>query len=203
MPHFIVPGDAAATAQTIMSAPFLYRTVILGGLLNNILFIPLALYLYRLLKTADRTQARLMVAFVLVAVALGLANQVAEFAPLILLGKAWWLGTFTQPQRETLAMLFLRLRASGLNLAAAYWGLWLLPFGVLVVKSRFIPRILGHCLIAGFVAWAITSLTFIMWPASGSLVSRIAIPFYAIGEIPIATWLLVRGGAVPLPDERA
>jgi hypothetical protein len=37
--------------------------------------------------------------------------------------------------------------------------LWLVPFGLLVVKSRFLPRVLGILLIIAGVAYVAHSLT--------------------------------------------
>jgi hypothetical protein len=190
---FIVPGDATATARKITDGALTYRIGILSGLVSSIGFLFLALSLYSLFKDVDRTQARLLVSLVAVAVALGIANLVNQLAPLVLLSGADFLAVFTKPQLDALAMAFLRLHGNGNQLAAAFWGLWLFPFGILVIKSRFFPRILGVFLIAGGAAYLAVSFTSLVFPAYRQVVSRIALPFYAVGELPIALWLLVRG----------
>jgi hypothetical protein len=199
---FIVHGDAAATARKITEAPFLYRVGILSDLVSAIFFLILAANLYYLLKDVDLKNARLMVIFVLSAVAIGFVCTVALSAPLIFLSGADFLSVFTRPQLEALAYGSLRLRGSGLDVAAAFWGLWLLPFGILVFKSGFIPRLLGVCLIVGGFAYLTFSLTAIIFPASRHTVSLITLPFYAIGELPIAFWFLVKGVRVPQPEAR-
>jgi hypothetical protein len=45
-------------------------------------------------------------------------------------------GAFDKPQREALAMLFLRLHNHGVLVNEVFWGLWLFPFGLLVYRSR-------------------------------------------------------------------
>jgi hypothetical protein len=46
---------------------------------------------------------------------------------------------FDQRQLDALVLLFLRLHNQGLALAGIFWGLWLFPFGILAMRSGFIP----------------------------------------------------------------
>lgn len=200
---FIVPGDATATARNIMAGELTYRLGILRGLVSSIGFIFLALSLYDLFEAVDRKQARLMVALVAVAAAIGTANLLNDMAPLILLSGADFLSAFTKPQLDALALGFLRLRDGGHMIGAAFWGLWLFPFGVLVMKSRFIPRLIGVFLIVGCFGYVALSVTAIVFPAYRQVVNQVALPFYAVGELSIVGWLLVKGGSVQLAQPRA
>lgn len=200
--HFIVRGDAAATASNIAGGELLYRLCTLAGLFNSIMFIVLGLSLYNLFKDVDRKQARLMVAFVAVSAAISLVNLVNEIAPLILLGGADWLSAFSKPQLDALALGFLRLRDIGIGIATAFWGLWLLPFGVLAFKSGFVPRLIGVLLIVGCFGYLAQSVTAILAPAYLNLVFNVTLPLVGPGELFAIIWLLVKGGRVPLPDAR-
>ena len=183
-PKFMTPGDAAATVHNITSAEPMYRLGVGMGFATLVMFIFLVAILHQLLEDADRSIALLMVLLVAVGVAVSVANIVNEMAPLGLLGGASCLSVFTRPQLEALALGFLRLHSSGATVATAFWGLWLFPFGILVVKSRCFPRILGILLrIAGFahVAFSVTS---IVLPEYRQAVSRIVMPLY-FGEVPI------------------
>jgi predicted transporter len=80
----------------------------------------------------------------------------------------------------------------------AFWGLWLFPFGMLVIRSRHYPRILGVMLmIAGF-AYLVTSVTGLGLPAHRRLVGQWMMPLY-FGELPIIFWLLIKGAKAPQP----
>jgi hypothetical protein len=70
-----------------------------------------------------------------------------------------FLSIFETPQREALAMLFLNLHFHGLVVAEIFWGLWLFPLGLLVYRSRFLPRFLGVRLVIDGFAYVILSLT--------------------------------------------
>jgi hypothetical protein len=193
---FMVRGDATATARRITDAALTYRIVVLSGLLSNILFVFLLVSLYNLFKDIDKTHAMLMVIFVSVAVAVDVVNLINQIAPLILLSGADFLSVFTKPQLDALALGFLRLWSHGNYLDEAFWGLWLFPLGVLVMKSRFIPRILGIFLIAACFAYLAASFTSIVLPAHQHIVSLVAVPFEGLGELSFVAWLLVRGAKV-------
>src|SRR5262249_26076244 len=190
---FYVPGNAAATAARITGAVTAYRYGVLFDLLCNVVYLILAWGLSDVFKSGDRKLARLLVLFVTVSVAIGFATELVQIAPLVVLSGASYLAAFTKPQLEALAMTFVRLRSAGLAIDSTFWGLWLLPFGLLVIKSGFLPRILGYCLIVGCVGYVGYSLTYFMLPAYLRAVSLAALPLYAIGEVPIGLWLTFKG----------
>ena len=195
-PAFVVPGDATATARAIMAAELTYRLGILTAFVTNLLFIFLVVGLYQLFASIDRRQAMLMVVFVVMGVTISLVNLLNKMAPLILLSGADYLSVLTKPQLDALALGFLRLHGSGVTIATAFWGLWLLPFGALVIRSRFFPRFLGVLLmIAGF-AYVVSSFASIALPAYKQVVSQFMMPLY-FGEVPIIFWLLIKGAKAP------
>jgi hypothetical protein len=199
--RFFVSGNAEATARNITSAPLIYRLCVLSGLLSSIAFIFLALSLYDLFQDVDRKQARLLVTLVAISVAISISNLVNELAPLVLLSGADFLSPFTKPQLDALALSFLRLRGAGIQLVTLFWGLWLLPFGILVVKSRFFPRLLGYLLFVACVGYLVLSITAIVLPAYRDAVSGVLFPYFGIGEVVMMLWLVVKGANVPRPGE--
>jgi uncharacterized protein DUF4386 len=199
--RFFVTGDAAATARNITSAELTYRLCVLSGLVSSIVFLFLALSLYELFRDVDRKQSRLLVTLVAVSAALSLANLINELAPLVLLSRADSLTVFTRSQLEALALVFLRLRGTGIQIVTALWGLWLLPFGILVVKSRYFPRVLGYLLIAGCFGYLAVSFTALVLPVHQDTVSRVLLPVYAVGEPLMMIWLIVKGAKVRTSEE--
>ena len=151
------PGDAAATAARIRASEALFRLGIAGGIVGDVIFILVALALYRLFERVDRHQALLMATLALTSVPITFLNRVSQIAALVLLGDADFLKVFDPPQREALAMLFLRLYSQGILIVEVFWGLWLIPFGILVWRSGFLPRILGVLLNVAGVGWRVGS----------------------------------------------
>jgi len=191
----IVPGNATATANNILASEMLFRIGIVSGLVSGTAFIFLVRALYRLLNEVSKTHASLMVTLVLVSVAIGCLNEVNNIAALTLFRGADFLAVFDKPQRDALAMLFLRLHAQGNFINEIFWGLWLFPFGVLVMRSRFLPRILGVLLIVNCFAYVAISLTWLLLPAYGNVAFRASMPAL-LGELWILLWLLIKGAKV-------
>ena len=131
----IVRGNATATASNILAHEMLFRFSIVADLISTVIFICLGIALYRLLHEVNKTQAWLMIGLVLVSSAVGFMNVLNSIAALILFRGADFLAVFQKPQLESLGMLFLRLHDHGIMMDEIFWGLWLLPFGVLVMRS--------------------------------------------------------------------
>jgi hypothetical protein len=188
----IVRGDAAATANNILAHEMLFRVGICGELFCLVAFLFLAMALYRLLSGVNKAYASLMVSLVLVSVAIGFVDVVNNIAALILFRGADFLAVFDKPQRGALAMLFLDLHRHGIAVNDIFWGLWLFPFGALVMKSGFLPRILGLLLIVNCFAYLAASVTSLLVPDYASVVARAILPAL-LGELWIMLWLLIKG----------
>jgi Domain of unknown function (DUF4386) len=199
--RLVVAGNAAATARNILASETLFRAGIVSELICAAEFIFVLWALYRLLGGVNKTHASLMVILGLVFVPIMLVNALNEIAALTLLGRADFLSVFDQPQREALAMLFLDLHRYGFVVG---WilGLWLFPFGVLVFKSGFLPRILGVLLIAAGFGYLADSLTPLLLPSYANLVGRLAAIPLTLGEPAMILWLLIMGAKdQPLPAQ--
>lgn len=199
----IVSGDATATADRIKASESLLRIGIASELLTKVVFIFLVLALYRLFKAVNETLARQMVILgALVSAPIIFLNVLNEIAALILVSGADFLSVFDKRQLDALAYLFLRLHSQGIEVVAIFWGLWLFPFGMLVIRSGFIPRVLGILLmIAGFGNLA-GSFTTLLLPQYAEVVGQFAMAL-AFGELPIIFWLLIWGARVPRSDAPA
>ena len=197
--HFIVSGDATATAEKISRAEFAYRFGIVMELAAFTGFIFVVRALHRLLCGVNKAQASLMVTLMLISIPISLLNAANEMAAVILIRGANFLSVFDKPQREALAMLFLKLHTEGVMIAQVFWGLWLIPFGMLVYKSGFLPRLLGLLLIVACFGYLTNSLVgFGVLPSD--VVSRV-LGQLTICELPIILWLLIRGAKdQPLAD---
>jgi Domain of unknown function (DUF4386) len=192
----IVHGDAGATANNIAASEMLFRLGIASQLIGMAGFIFVALALYELLKDVDRRQAALMVILIVVSIPMAILNEVNSVAALLLVKGADFLSVFEKPQREALAMLFLNLHGRGLVFCELFWGLWLLPLGYLVYKSRFLPRFLGAWLVLAGFGWVILCFTGILWPQHADKLNTYFQPAI-LGEIAFMLWLVIKGAKPP------
>jgi len=187
--RLIVVGDATATADHIRAATTWFRIGLASELIYPVVFVFLALALYRLFETVSKPLAMQLVAMVLLSVPLVCFGVVSEMAALVLVSGPSFLSTFTRPQLDSLAYFFLRMRGMGLGVVEIFWGLWLIPFGLLVLRSRFLPRIFGVLLLIaapGYLLRAASSL--FSAPSLDSIASVLT-----LGELPIIFALLFLG----------
>ena len=174
------------------SNEFLYRTGIISDLISSVTFIFLVLALYRLFKPVNEHLAKLMVALVIVQVPIGFIVDVFKIASFMTL-KGEVLKTLQPNHLQNLAIIFRKIAGYGVTANIIFIGLWLLPFGKLVYKSKFIPRILGVLLITCRVAYIIDSFTILLFPEYRTFVSHGTIIFESIGEPLMILWLLIIG----------
>lgn len=189
----IVSGNATATAENLRASGDLLRIGIASELFHQVVGIFLVLALYQLFKEVDKGLARQVVILgALVSVPIVFVNALNEIAALVLTSGAEFLSVFDRPHLDALAYLFLRLHSQGINVVSVFWGLWLIPFGLLAIRSGFIPRVFGVLLIVAGAAYLVRSATSLLLPEALPMISKIALPLQ-VGEVPIIFWLLIRG----------
>ena len=191
-----VRGDAAATAENVLGNEFLFRTGVASHMVSQVLFILLVLLLYKLLKPVNQHWAKVMVALVIISLPLALLSDILNISGLMVL-KGGSLSAFEPGQVDEIAGLFFKTANNVIQVTQLDWGLWLFPFGMLVYKSGFIPRIFGVLLAVNGLGYVMLSITFVLFPESGALVLKIAMPLLFVGEFPTILWLLIKGVTTP------
>ena len=192
-----VHGNAAATASNIAAHEWLFRFGIVSDLFCAVILIFLTLAFYRLFKGVDQNLAVLVVILVGVMPALiDFVSVVSDAAALMLVRGADFLSAFDKPQRDALAMLFLRLRDHQNTAAEILWGLWLFPLAILTYRSRFLPRFLGVWLTINGFAYVLLSLTGELLPQYQNKLFILSQPAL-FGELAIMLWLLIKGATPP------
>lgn len=195
-----VPGklinwdDAAQTVENIKAYEWLFRLEILSSILCYVTFVFLPLVLYKLLREVNENIAKLMVILALVGVPLSLLNLQNKLGILTLIGDATYLKTFGTAQLQAQVMLHLSQYGKGLLISKIFWGLWLFPFGWLVYKSGFLPRILGIFLMLGCIGYLVNVFGEIMMPQFSEITfsNYVTLPA-SVGEIGTCLWLLIMG----------
>lgn len=188
----IVQNDASATAAQVLGHETLYRWGLLAETLGAVIFIGLSLALYRLFVDVNRHRARQLVALVLVSAALGLMTAVFSAGALLVFRGGSAFAGFDNPTREAVGMLLIRIRGQANGINQLFWGLWLFPFGSLVVSSRFLPRWLGYWLLLDGVAWVVLSVTWFLAPHHTDALFRYFQPVF-MAELAAMLWLLIMG----------
>lgn len=180
-------GSDAERFASLVVQERLLRAMIAAEVLCYVAFAGLAVSLHRLLAPAGAMFAAMMAVLVLVSVPFGFANATHLLEITRVLDAPAQSGAI-----QTVAEALARYRA-GIFLQSVPWGLWLLPFGWLVIRCGFLPRLLGAGLILaglGYVAHFMGGLLFegyraSIWPDVFSMPR--------VSELLICGWLLVFG----------
>jgi hypothetical protein len=194
--RLIVSGDAVATADRVAASPSILRLGIASELFHQTVGIFLVLALYRLFREVSEKQAVLMVVMSLLPVPIVFGGVLAEIAALFLTSGADYFKAFDKAQLDALTFLAMRLHGRGITVASIFWGLWLFPFGILVIRSRFIPRVLGYLLWIAGAAYLASATATLVLPQYQRFVGSFVMILEAC-ELPIIFWLLIWGAREP------
>jgi hypothetical protein len=184
----VVDGDAAATAANILAHKSLFQLGFAVFLIEMACQIAITALFYDLLKPAGRSVS-------LVAAYLGLAGSIIKtfsrvffIVPLFVLGGAHFLSVFSAEQLRALALLFLKVNDRGAEMALVFFGFYALLTGYLIIRSAFLPRILGVVSMVGGLGW----LSFLYLPLGHLAFPYVAV-FALLGAGALIVWLLVFG----------
>lgn len=191
-PQIYVPGDAVATASNILASEWLFRLDVVSNIVGFVIYLFLVLALYELFQSVDNGQARLMVVLVVASVPVAIVYTLFQYAPVLILSGAGYLSAFNPAQSQALSMVFFDLYRSGVMVAEIFWGLWLIPLGLLAYKSGFVPRVLGALLGVGCLGHLLSFLSTLLFPDYSALLIPIS-EMAMVGELPIFLWLLIMG----------
>lgn len=187
-------NNGAATFSNITASPSLFRLGIYSSVVCYVAFVFLPIVLYKLLRAVNESQARAMVILALLSVPLSFNNLQHKYVALTLTGKESFLQNISIEDLQSKLMLSLNQYNDGLLLTTVFWGLWLFPFGLLVYKSGFIPKIFGVLLMFGCVGYLINftgNTLFENYSKAG--IGKYMSMLPAAGEICICFWLLFFG----------
>lgn len=195
--RLFVHGNPTATVANIVAHEWLFRFGIVSDLVCGVVLVLLGLAFYRLFAGVDKNLAILVVIFGGVMPALiNFVGVVSDAAALMIARGGDFLSAFDKPQRDALAMIFLKLRDEQNTAAEILWGVWLFPLAMLVYRSRFLPRFLCIWLALGGIAYVLLSLSGELVPQYQSKVFAYAQPAF-FGELAIMLWLVIRGATPP------
>jgi hypothetical protein len=185
----IVTGNMATTALNILANEFLFRLSIVSAILCALVTIATALYIYKVLRYVNENFAKWILLFALIAAPISMLNELNSIAVLLLLKSHEFAIIFTPSQLYSLVSVFLDLHKYGYQIAGIFFGLWLLPMGYLVLKSTYIPKVIGGFLIITCLGYLIDFTTFFLYPNFGIVISE----YTWAGEVLIVLWLLIKG----------
>lgn len=201
-PKLIVSGDAAATVNNIIAFESLFRAGIASSILSQIFLFFFGLAIFRLFNGFNKTLAMVFLTSLLVSVVIGVVNSLNNMGALVVLSNPDYLKAFQPEQINALAMTFLRLNNFGIGLLEIFTAISLFCLGLLIIKSGYIPRVLGILLIVGASAFPINTFTKILIPQFyPALITQLTMILNAFGSPATMLWLLIKGVKVSYDEK--
>jgi len=184
----IVPGDMARTAANILAHEQLYRTGFSAAVIVVICNPPMGLILYELLKVVNPRLALLALIFIIISTTIEAVNLFNYITPLFTLSLPEYRGAFDPDELQALARGPIRLFGYAFSVSLTFFGVFCALNGYLILRSKFLPAVLGLLMIVAGVTY---------WINSFQLFLALPIPYIQwvtlIAELSLALWLLVVG----------
>ena len=184
-----VADDAGATLSNLVEHTSMARLGIvleLGIVLTQALA---AVWFYRLFRSVDSFAAGLVAVF-------GMVNAVAILGSAALLATALDVADDTSlavsgGAAATVQLLYV-ISGHLWGVGGLFFGLWLIPMGWLVVRSRWLPRSLGQLLMVGGVGYVLSTFVSYVFANADLMAGLLTVPA-TIGELWIVGYLVVFG----------
>ncbi|MEO9894276.1 DUF4386 domain-containing protein [Aurantibacter sp.] len=182
-------SDGLQTIKNISQNEFLFRLGFVSDLLMQLAYFLLPLFLYHILKNTNNWLAQIMVLSVSVAVAIMCVNMLNHYMSFLLIEQTEMSSEVLQKQ----VLLYLQLHKDGYHIAQIFFGLWLLPLGLLINQSPLFPRIIGAMLIMGCFGYLIDVVLYFLFPIESNPISTWLTLPADLGEFSLCLFLLIRG----------
>jgi hypothetical protein len=183
--------EAPVTVDHILTHAFQFRIGFVINLFSVVLFLLAAWALYVLLKPVNKDFALLFLLFNVAGFVVWLFSSLCLFASLVILNGGETINVFQPDQLQALAVFFVNLYKFGVVIAQVPYGVWLFPLGYLVLKSGYLPKILGVLLLADGICQFVYVCQRFVFPDLGI----IAYPCFVISfiaEVSLALWLSIK-----------
>lgn len=185
----VIPNDFKTTVSNILSHEFLFRLSIVSAILCSLATVATAYFIHKVLEAVNPKFSKMIVIFALIVTPISMLNELNNVAILLILKNPDAIAQFSENQIQTMITFFLDLHHYGMQLIGIFFGLWLLPMGYLVIKSGYIPKVIGVFLLITCIGYLLDFINFFLF-----LEIKIVFSEYTwLGEVMMVSWLLIKG----------
>ena len=189
-----VPQDPIATINNLLSNEFIFRISMVSHLTGFLIFVFMIILFHRIFMPVDKNLSRLMLFSVLAQIPVVFICEVFNYAALMVL-KSPARSTFDVLHQQEVAYFLLRIPryATGAGMGKLFLGLCFIPFGMLVFRSGFAPRIIGILLIIGGVGYVADCCIAILLQRPDYIWVRSFLMYTTVGYALALLWFLIKG----------
>jgi hypothetical protein len=195
-----VRTDAAATVSNILASESLFRFGFAGYLIEALCDVGLTWTFYVLLRPVHQNLSLLAVFFRLIATGGFAMSQVLYFSALLVVPGSDYLKTFSEEQRESLALLLINAGGFGLEVFSMFYGVGAMLLGYLIARSEYLPRVLGVLLAISGVGFVMKAFASVLAPTYASPLLLLPV---AVAWLSLTVWLLAKGVDIQRWKEKA
>ncbi|HJP61124.1 MAG TPA: DUF4386 domain-containing protein [Gemmatimonadaceae bacterium] len=185
-------ADPAALVSTATSGASTIRLGFAVRFLGKVCYVGVTILLYQILKPVNRSVA-LFSAFCGLAGLLSGINAFNDFTALSLLEESRQAAEPLASQLQASARTIMATHSLGSGGEDVFFGFQIAALGVLITRSRLIPRAIGAVLLLGGAGFLIVSFTNFLSPALGDRLGPLVLPIAILGEGSLTLWLLLKG----------
>ncbi|NRA50122.1 MAG: DUF4386 domain-containing protein [Phaeodactylibacter sp.] len=191
----VIPGDAAQTAQHILTQSGLFRLGLATDLIAFIVDAVIAVLFYQLFKHVNQTLAMVAAALRLLAhPAIASLNLLNHFMAQEVLQGGGGAFAFSPEQLEALSLWFMEAHKAGYLIAGGLFGLHCLLLGKLIYSGNLMPKVLGMLMALAGVAYLMETFGVFLFPGNEDWLALLVGMAAALGEVSLMIYLLVKGG---------
>jgi hypothetical protein len=180
--------DMARTGADLLAHAALFRLGFSSAIVVAFCNIPMGWALYELLKVVNARLALLALLFIMLATTLEAVNVLNYIAPLFTFNIPNFQQAFRPAEIQALARGQIRTFDYLFSVDLVFFGAWCALTGLLILRSKFLPAILGLLMMCGGVVYEINSFRLFL---------VLQIPYLPwitlVIELSLAIWLVVFG----------
>jgi hypothetical protein len=184
----IFTEDMARTALNFHAHEQLYRSGFAAAVLVVICNLAMGFILFELFKVVNPRLAQLALVFITASATIEAVNLFNYIEPLFTFSLPEYASAFDTAQQQALARGPIKMFGYLFSVSLTFFGVFCALIGMLILRSRFLPAILGLLMIVAGVTY---------WINSFRLFLALPIPYVPwvtlVAELALALWLLLFG----------
>ncbi len=190
--QIIVEDNALETVKNLLDNELLFRIGIIGEVAILMIEIMIVALLYSILKRVDKTLAVAAAISRFGMIVIMGVNILIYSSILIFINNPEVLSSFTSEQFDSIVYLLFNVHEYGVYVWGVFFAAHLALLGYLIVKSDFMPSLIGKAIMIGSVGYLFDSIKVFLDADNSVFVFMVntLLVFSMIGEISLFIWFI-------------
>ncbi len=192
----LVNNDIHISINNFIEHESIARWSILSSIVCALVTIATAYYLHKTLEFINRKLSLTMLFFIILVAPISIINEINYLSIFSLIENFAELELAQKQEILNEVKSLIILHHQTMQMINLFFGLWLLPMGLLVAKSKLIPSFIGYFLLITCSGYLIDWCCFILHIQLPIVISE----YTWIGEVMMVFWLLIKGVRIDINE---